>query len=96
MKKHLPFLLQVIVMTFVGVGLSHAGTGGTEFAEIYDTILGWTQGTLGKVIAVGMFLTGMGMGVARQSIMPVVLGIGSSLALYYTPNIVDNIVVGLI
>lgn len=82
-----------ILLVILSAGSALAGTGGTEFQEVYDMIIGWTQGTLGKTIAVGTFLVGMGVGVVRQSLMPVVLGIGSGLALYYTPSIVENIVV---
>lgn len=45
-----------------------AGTGGTEFSDIYDLLTGWSKGTLGKVMAVGMFLVGIGTGIVRQSI----------------------------
>ena len=36
-----------------------AGTGGTEFDDIYTLLVGWTQGTLGKIIALGMFMVGL-------------------------------------
>jgi len=78
------------------VALAHAGTGGTEFSGIYDTITGWTQGALGKTIAVGAFLTGIAMGIVRQSIMAVVIGISTALAVNYTPSIVDSVVTALI
>lgn len=93
MKKKLINLTPFLLVAVFYAGLAFAGTNGTEFQEVYDMIVNWTQGTLGKTIAVGTFLVGMGIGVARQSLMPIVLGIGSGLALYYTPNIVDNIVV---
>lgn len=73
-----------------------AGTSGTEFQDVYDTVTGWTQGGLGKVIAAGAFLVGIAMGVVRQSIMAVVTGISTALAVYYTPTIVDNVVQALI
>lgn len=92
MKRLINFIPLTLVLVFYA-GLAFAGNNGTEFQEVYDMIVNWTQGTLGKTIAVGTFLVGMGIGVARQSLMPIVLGIGSGLALYYTPNIVDNIVV---
>jgi conjugal transfer pilus assembly protein TraA len=78
------------------VTLAYAGTGGTEFTEIYDTIVGWTSGALGKTIAIGAFLTGIAMGIVRQSIMAVVIGISTALAVNYTPTIIDSVVVALI
>jgi len=76
--------------------LASAGAGGTEFQDIYDTISGWSAGILGKVLAVGAFLTGMGIGVVRQSLTSCVVGIGAALAVQYFPTIVDNIVTAII
>ena len=73
-----------------------AGTGGTEFTEIYTLILGWTQGFLGKTLAIGAFLVGIGMGIVRQSLMSIALGIGAGMAVYYTPNIINGIVAAVL
>jgi conjugal transfer pilus assembly protein TraA len=75
---------------------AHAGTGGTEFSAIYDTLTGWTSGALGKTIAAGAFLTGIAMGVVKQSIIAVVTGISTALAVNYTPTIIDAVVTALI
>lgn len=94
-KKHL--LLLLLMAIFLGLrNTAFAGTGGVEFTEIYQTLLDWTQGTLGKVLALGTFLVGMGIGIVRQSLMPIALGIGAGMAVYYTPNIVDAIVTAMI
>ncbi|MFA5180417.1 MAG: TraA family conjugative transfer protein [Syntrophales bacterium] len=73
-----------------------AGTGGTEFTDLYTTIQGWSQGYLGKTIAIGAFIVGMGIGIAQQSIMAIALGIGSAMAVQYAPNIIDSMVTALI
>jgi conjugal transfer pilus assembly protein TraA len=75
---------------------SYAGTGGTEFQDIYDTLTQWSQGALGKTISAGAFLTGIAMGVVRQSIISVVTGIGAALAVNYTPTIIDSVVTAVI
>jgi conjugal transfer pilus assembly protein TraA len=46
-------------------------------------------------IAVGAFLVGMGIGIVRQSLMSIVLGIGAALALSYTPTIMSGIFTGI-
>jgi conjugal transfer pilus assembly protein TraA len=69
-----------------------AGAGGTEFDSIYTQLTGWTTGTLGKIISLGMILVGLGMGVVRQSIVAVVVGVGGGLALANAPTVIDNIV----
>jgi conjugal transfer pilus assembly protein TraA len=73
-----------------------AGTGGTEFKDIYSLLIGWSQGTLGKIIALGMFLVGLSAGIVNQSIVSVVVGLGGALAVYYGPTIIDNVVTALI
>lgn len=75
---------------------AHAGTGGTEFTDIYDTLTGWSSGALGKTIAAGAFLVGIAMGVVKQSIIAVVTGISTALAVNYTPTIIDAVVTSLI
>ena len=94
MKKSLMLIIPMVVIFWAGKVL--AGTGGTEFTEIYTTITGWTQGFLGKTLAVGAFLTGIAVGIVQQSLMAIVLGIGGAMAVYYTPNIIDSIVTALL
>ena len=73
-----------------------AGTAGTEFDAIYTLLVGWSQGTLGKIISLGMFLVGLSAGIVNQSIVSVVIGLGGALAVYYGPNIISNVVSALI
>ena len=73
-----------------------AGQGGTEFTDIYDLLTGWSKGTLGKVMAVGMFLVGIGMGIVRQSVTAAVTGVGGALVLNYGPQVIDNVFTALI
>ncbi len=93
MKKVLG--LSVLMVAVMSVS-AFAGVGGTEFQSIYDLILGWAQGYLGKTLALVMFLTGIGMGVARQSIWAAVIGVSAAIAVYYAPNIIDSIVAATI
>ena len=83
-------LLPTAALALVSAG-AFAGTAGTEFDTMYGMVKDWTEGTLGKLLAVSAFLIGMGMGIVRQSILAIVLGIGFALALAYTPNIIDAI-----
>jgi conjugal transfer pilus assembly protein TraA len=73
-----------------------AGTGGTEFTDLYTTLQGWSQGYLGKTIALGAFIVGMGIGIAQQSIMAIALGIGAGMAVQYAPTIIDSMVTALL
>lgn len=84
------FALPVATVTLIAGG-AVAGTGGTEFDTMYQMVVGWTEGTLGKLLAVSAFLIGMGMGIVKQSILAVVLGVGFALTLAYAPAIIDAI-----
>ena len=73
-----------------------AGTGGTEFDDIHTLLVGWIQGTLGKIIALGIFMVGLSAGIVNQSIVSVVIGIDGALALYYGPTVINGVVAALI
>lgn len=87
-------LFYVGLVMFVGLmfaNQAHAGTGGTEFDDIWTTITDWTQGTLGRIIAGSMILVGIVGGIARQSIMAFAMGIGGGVGLYNSPTVVEAI-----
>ena len=73
-----------------------AGTAGTEFDDIYTLLVGWTTGTLGRIIALGMFLVGLAAGIVNQSIISVVIGIGGALALFYGPTVISGVVAAVV
>lgn len=68
-----------------------AGTGGTEFDDIWLTLTDWVQGTLGRVVSGAMVMVGIIGGVARQSLMGLGMGVGAGLGLYNTPTVVESI-----
>ncbi|EJB8581787.1 hypothetical protein KW438_04000 [Vibrio fluvialis] len=70
---------------------SFAGTGGDAFADVWDTLKDWTQGTLGRIVAGAMVLVGIVGGIARQSLMAFALGIGGGMGLYNTPTVVESV-----
>jgi conjugal transfer pilus assembly protein TraA len=84
-------VLAVFFMLFMG-RKAMAGTTGAEFQNIYTMLVDWTSGYLGKTIALGAFLAGMGIGIVRQSLMAVVSGIGGGLAVAYMPQVMNGIV----
>jgi conjugal transfer pilus assembly protein TraA len=89
-------LLFVVCSMLFWASAAYAGTGGTEFTDLYTTLQGWSQGYLGKTIALGAFIVGMGMGIAHQSIMAIALGIGAAMAVQYAPTIIDSMVTALL
>ncbi|EFP0184031.1 TrbC/VirB2 family protein [Escherichia coli] len=92
-KKKQVFLFSLAVaalaILFVSVQ-AHAGTGGTEFDEVWTTLKDWTQGTLGRIVAGAIILVGIVGGIARQSLMAFAMGIGGGMGLYNAPTVVES------
>lgn len=80
------------VMGLIVANAAYAGDQGTEFNEVWETLIGWSQGTLGKIISVAMMLVGIIAGVAKQSIMAFAMGIAAGLGLFYAPTVIDGVV----
>ena len=95
----------VAVGASAGSSLAFAGEGGDDpdgthgdggdhaddFADIWNTLVDWTQGTLGRVIALAMVVVGIVRGIANQSIMAFAMGVGAGVGLYNADNIIDII-----
>ena len=88
--------LALLLMMLLASPDAHAGTTGTEFQSMYSTLLNWATGYLGKAIAVAAFILGAGIGVARSSPIPALVGVVFALFMVYVPNIIDSIMTATI
>lgn len=86
----------LLVLAMTVPGLAFAGTSGTEFQVLYDLLVGWATGFLGKSIAIAAFIIGMGMGIARSSPMPALGGVVFALFVAYVPGVIGGIVTGVL
>ena len=75
---------------------STAGTTGTEFQALHTMLAGWANGFLGKALAVAAFLFGAGYGVAKQTIVPAILGIVFALVFAIGPGVIDGMLTATI
>lgn len=64
------------------------------FYGFWETVDGWTSGALGVGLATTMLLMGGAIGVAKNSPMPALTGIGGAAFLHWGPNIIQSIMVG--
>lgn len=80
-----------VVLSFLLSDAAYAGAGGAEFDEVWDTLRGWTEGTLGRIIAGAIILVGIIAGIARQSLMAFAIGIAGGMGLSYSPEIIETI-----
>jgi conjugal transfer pilus assembly protein TraA len=84
------------IVLVIGAGTALAGTTGTEFQTMYTTLLNWVSGYLGKSIAIAAFILGAGIGIARSSPIPALVGVVFALFMVYVPNIIDGIMTAVI
>lgn len=92
MKRILMSLPAILALLVLAVPEVMAGTGGTEFQTLWDTLVGWTEGLLGRTIALVFVMVGLAAGVLRGSIFGFVSGIAAGIGLHLTPTILANIV----
>lgn len=63
------------------------------FYSFWETVDGWTGGALGVGLATTMLLMGAAIGVAKNSPMPALTGIGGAAFLHWGPSIIQSIMV---
>lgn len=68
-----------------------AGSSGTEFQGLYNLIKGWSEGYLGRTLAVAAFLVGAIVGFAKSTAMPALVGIIFAVLFAIGPGIIDGI-----
>lgn len=83
--------LFALFLTALAIMPAVAGTD-TTFQPIVTLITNWAQGSLGKLLAIAAFIIGMGIGLVRQSVMAVVIGLAFALVMFYGPTLIDNII----
>lgn len=81
-----------IALVALAAASAHAGTGGSEFADLKDLLEGWAQGVLGRILAVGSLIVGIAFGLVRQSVIAAVVGVAMAVVLSYGPTVIGNIV----
>jgi conjugal transfer pilus assembly protein TraA len=68
-----------------------AGTTGSEFESLYNLVRGWSDGYLGKTLAIAAFLVGAIVGFAKSTAMPALIGIVFAVLFSIGPSIIDGI-----
>ena len=91
-----PITALLALLLALAAGSALAGTTGAEFQTMYTTLLNWVTGFLGKSIAIAAFILGAGIGIARSSPIPALVGVVFALFMVYVPNIIDGIMTAVI
>lgn len=97
MKNMKTALLAATALACVAIEPAFAAAStDTTFTSIYDTLKTWAEGSLGKVVAIAMFLVGLAAGVVKQSVMAVVAGVAAALVMAYGPTVIEGMFSALI
>ncbi len=89
--KKLALVVVVLGLCMVSVE-ALAGTADADFSAISTKLTDWATGTLGRVIALAMFIVGIATGILQQSVAAAVVGIGAALILNYGPAIITGLI----
>lgn len=68
-----------------------ASGGDAEFGDIYNKLTEWSQGTLGKLLALICVVVGTAYTVSRGTLIYAVIGVAICLVLYNAPTIIDSL-----
>jgi conjugal transfer pilus assembly protein TraA len=96
MKKHLLRMLPIAAILLIGLSANVFAGVDVTFADVETALTDWATGSLGRALAIGIFIVGVGVGIARQSLMAIVTGLGGAMALYYVPTVITNMVTAMI
>lgn len=84
-------LIATILIYSTSVALA-GQNGNSAFGNAENVLVGWTQGSLGQLLAITFFVVGLGFGIARQSLLAAATGVGAAFVVYYGPEVITNIV----
>lgn len=82
-------LEQLDVLSAVAVALPEMG--GLPFESLTDSLLTLLTGPLSKMMAIAAFIIGMGLGLVRQSVSAVVMGIAMAMTVSYGPHVIVRV-----
>ena len=91
LTKYAPAAAVLMLMAVRAYAADGQG-GGEEFNDVWELLAGWSQGVLGRIIALGAVIVGIGFGLVRQSVIAAAVGIAMALVLQFAPTVIENII----
>ena len=86
----------LLVGLMTAAATASASTEGTEFQDLYDMLVGWSEGYLGKALAIAAFLTGAIVGFAKSTAMPALVGVVFAVVFSIGPGIISGMMTAVI
>jgi conjugal transfer pilus assembly protein TraA len=95
LKINKPAVGALVVLGLVG-GSVMAGTSDPEFGNLFNKLNTWATGYLGKALSIAAFILGAGMGIAKSTVMPAIMGLVFALMFSVGPGIISSTVSAVI
>lgn len=89
-------MLLAALLSLAAVTSAHAGTTGTEFQGLFDMLVGWASGYLGKALAIAAFLVGAVIGFAKSTAMPALVGVVFAVVFSIGPGVINGMMTAVI
>lgn len=86
----------LLVGLMTAAATASASTEGTEFQDLYNMLVGWSEGYLGKALAIAAFLTGAIVGFAKSTAMPALVGVVFAVVFSIGPGIIAGMMTAVI
>lgn len=87
--KNMKMKSALALLIVMGSGAAFAGIN-ADFQDAVTTLTDWTTGSLGMLISLAIVTVGLAVGIVKQSIMGVVVGVGAALVLQNAATIITN------
>jgi len=83
--------LAVMFAVLAMMALSVVAGNDNTFGGPVNTLTSWLTGTMGKLFAIGALAVGLAIGIVKQSVMAVAVGVGIALAANAGPAVLGAI-----
>jgi conjugal transfer pilus assembly protein TraA len=83
-------ILSVLMIGSAYATTAGGGVTGTEFQGLFNLLVGWAEGYLGKALAIAAFVTGALVGFAKSTAMPALVGIVFAIVFGLGPTIING------
>ena len=89
-------LLSALMVSSAWATTAGGGVTGTEFQALFDMLVGWAEGYLGKALAIAAFVVGALIGFAKSTAMPALVGIVFAIVFGLGPTIINGMFAAVI
>jgi len=89
-------LLSALMISSAWATTAGGGVTGTEFLALFNMLVGWAEGYLGKALAIAAFVVGALIGFAKSTAMPALVGIVFAIVFGLGPTIINGMFAAVI